>query len=263
MKPTCLKVSAAKILKPMLTKRLVLAIFLTAISACLYGCSGQRVGLLQTEPTPLPSAMSLLPAVETVPAEPTADPLAAPKSALLQLHQAQEFSIEDDWSGLSSVGFLNAHYSFRRQGEAFTGQAAFSLGAPLKEFTATESVRIPESAALEFLAILAQSPVEPPKYQRGYGPEYEPNIDHTDDYPSISIRIELNNESIEYFTRSQGEDHVPWALAYKGNIYIINSPQPMQALRIVSPYLKKEKLTDLVNEFNTDIGMPDTGAQSP
>ncbi len=229
------------------------------LSLVLAGCIGLQTPDAQSVPTT--GAVTAIVESPAITAEPTVDPLAAPRAVLAQLTQAQKFRIEDDWTGLSPLAPIDAHYDLRRQGDQFTGKANFSVAGYTRERTAVEEIAIPETIASDFLKMLSETPIEPPRYALGEGPQYEPYMDHTDDYPSIRIEIELKDQTVNFFTSSQGENHVPWAVSVGEKLYIINSDQPMRALKLLAPYLKKDTLRKLID--NTYIGMPTTGMPDP
>ena len=79
--------------------------------------------------------------------------------------------------------------------------------------------------------------------------EYQPNFEHTDDYPEISIRLVYGKaQTIEFYTTSQGDENIPWEVTYNGKSYVVNSGEPAQALEIIKPYLAQDILEKLVKE---------------
>ena len=226
------------------SNKVLSALGFALLTVVLVACVGSEVSQVPTVPTESPSIMAPI-ATSVIP---------TPEVVFAQLTQARSIKIEDEWIGLSHIAPIEAHYDLRRQNGAFSGKANFSVAYYYREkHTAVENIVIPEDMALSFLRTLAQSPTE-----YGY---YEPRIEHTDDYPSISIQIELEGESLKFYTESQGEDHVPWALDWKGSTFVINSDQPAKALALLEPYLKKDTLEKLIKNMRT--GMPDTGKQDP
>lgn len=185
--------------------------------------------------------------------EPTKDltilPIPSPDATLARLREAVAVEIEDAWVGLG-----NPHkvlYELERQGSGLTGKARFEAGWS-EEVTATADITISEDTTLKFLETLAQSPAV-------YG-HYEPRIEHTDDYPSLSIDIRLPDQPVHFYSRSQGETHVPWGLDIQDNTFIINSDEPAKALDLLKPYLKRDVLRKLLDEQWAKLGMPETGA---
>ncbi|HKP53304.1 MAG TPA: hypothetical protein VJ183_11720 [Chloroflexia bacterium] len=223
---------------------------LVLLSTTMYGCTGSNA-------TPVANVPTIAPTVEATEmgtiAQPTSISSPTPQVILTQLTQADSLKIEDDWTGLSLVAPIIAHYDLRRQNGNFVGTAYFSVAGYREARTATEEIDVPEEAALNFLRMLTQSPA--------VSGHYEARIEHTDDYPSISIKIGIRNDSFEFFTSSQGEDHVPWGLHINGSTYVINSNQPAKALESLQPYLKSDILEKLIK--NEPLGMPETGSPSP
>jgi hypothetical protein len=175
-------------------------------------------------------------------------PVPSPATTLARLKEAVELTIEDEWAGLGVSH--RAYYRLQRQTNGFTGKASFEVGwaAPTAVIA---DVSVPMKAALEFFETLAQLPAV-----YGY---YEPRIEHTDDYPSVSIEVMLPDQTVRFYSRSQGENNVPWGLDVKGDTFVINSDEPARALNLLRPYLKRDVLRKLVDEQFKELGMPDTG----
>ncbi|HEY0070985.1 MAG TPA: hypothetical protein VGE04_13545 [Chloroflexia bacterium] len=173
--------------------------------------------------------------------QPTGTTQANPDAWPPKLADATTILIQDDWSGLSPVAPLQALYSLERGADGFSGRADFSAGGYRADpITATETIAIPADVAQKFLEMLAD-PALPMKEGT-----YEPRIDHTDDYPSLGILVELpGGEQVAFGSGSQGEGHVPWGLTYKGKTYIVDSALPSEALDTLRPYLKEEVLERL------------------
>jgi hypothetical protein len=227
-----------------LMRRFVTMCALILGGAALSGCNGSATQIAVDTPTPLPLESPIVAPTATAPVA---------IISFRQLSQVRSIRIEDDWTGLSPVAPIVAHYDLHRQNGSFSGKANFSVAGYTQARTAVEEVSIPEDTVLAFLQLLSRSPTE-------YG-HYEPLFEHTDDYPSISIQLGVENDIVEFYTRSQGGDHVPWAGKVQGNIYVINSNLPAQALALLEPYLKKDRLKQLIE--NNEVGMPDTGGHDP
>jgi hypothetical protein len=153
---------------------------------------------------------------------------------LKALAAARAVRIEVGWGGLGPG--RSEHYELHADANQLAGEATFSVRGRTK----TESIRIPLSAAQTFFRILGEATLE----ER----EYVPRIMHTDDYPSISVELDLGNETVTFFTQSQGESHVPWALKIKQKTYVIDSDVPARALEALDPYLKRDVLKLLLDE---------------
>jgi len=153
---------------------------------------------------------------------------------LKELAKARTIRLEDDWGGLGPS--RRVHYELHPGADQFTGEATFSVSG----LTKTESVQIPLSAAKSFFQILGEAPLE--------DREYVPRISHTDDYPSLQIELDLGNETVTFFTQSQGERHVPWAVKINQKTYVIDSDAPARALAVLDSYLKRDVLKKLLEQ---------------
>ena len=78
--------------------------------------------------------------------------------------------------------------------------------------------------------------------------EYTPRIEHTDDYLELTIRLHTATGVTEFFSASQGEDHVPWRVDIGARRYVIGSAAPAQALRQLLPWLRRDELRRLWEE---------------
>jgi hypothetical protein len=146
--------------------------------------------------------------------------------------------IQNDWAGLSPDAPIEAHYTLERGADGFSGEGSFSLGGYSgNPVSAREAITVPADVAQKFLQML-----EEPNLPMKEG-TYEPRIDHTDDYPSLGIQIELpGGEQVAFFSGSQGVDNVPWGLSYEGKTYIVDSALPAKALYTLGPYLKQDEV---------------------
>ena len=90
---------------------------------------------------------------------------------------------------------------------------------------------VPASTFRSFLDLLALSPLV-----RG---EYQPRIDHLDDYPAISIAVKAGEQAVVFFTRSNGPGHAPWGFHVGCETYVIPSDTPNRALALLAPHLPR------------------------
>lgn len=164
------------------------------------------------------------------------------QSIIPDLAQTDSIQISDEWTGLSRVAPIEANYSLARSGEGFSGEAKFSVAgySEQTELTASEAVAIPATATETFLKTLSSLTLKEGKYV--------PKIEHTDDYPSISIELKLKTDAFRVFTKSQGEGHAPWGVEFKGKTYIVESDAPAKALTALEPYLKRDVLQKLIEQ---------------
>lgn len=85
--------------------------------------------------------------------------------------------------------------------------------------------------------------------------EYQPSITWTDDYPHLEINIELRTGMLSFYSDSQGEQHVPWGMSYDHRTYTLGAA-PMDALDILLPYLKKDRLKALEDQVVEAMNEP-------
>ena len=179
-------------------------------------------------------------------------------SRILQVSEIRSIQLEDDWNGLSPLSPITAHYSLQPDATGFSGQANFSVGGnwDIKSaVTETQTIQIPAKNVQAFLDKLAAS-----SYTEG---EYHPSTAWTDDYPSLNITIVLQTGSISFYSSSQGENRIPWAMSYGGKTYIIDSSTPMAALGELDPYLEHSRLDALVNRVQNTFFPPPTAVHEP
>ena len=146
--------------------------------------------------------------------------------------------ITDHWMGLEPQGPIDVVYRLERQGDtyAFAGmgeltQARRRHGGPLP-------VTIPDSAMRAFLRGLESAP-------RAVG-RYEPRIEHTDDYPELTIRLRADTAVAEFFSASQGDDRRPWRITIGGRQYVSDSAAPAEAFRHIQAYLRRAELDRVI-----------------
>lgn len=163
------------------------------------------------------------------------------------LSTAYSITIIDNWSGLNPVAPINSLYILENpegfiDNENFQGSALFSVGGYWSNaHKETASINVPKDIIQSFLQKLSQISPE--------NGEYEPLAEWTDDYPEITIRVLYGNaETIEFYTSSQGEEHIPWKVTYDGKSYIVNSGVPMQALEMLNDYLAQDVLNNLMEQ---------------
>jgi ankyrin repeat protein len=125
---------------------------------------------------------------------------------------AQEVEIGDHWVGLGTPS--SSQWVLRRQGDRVDGAAA-----------------IPLAAFESFLATLIESPL--------LSAPYVPHFGHTDDYPTVSIRLTGPSGTVRFFTESQGRGHVPWAVEVGGTTYVVPTDAPARALSVLEPFLPR------------------------
>jgi hypothetical protein len=147
-------------------------------------------------------------------------------------------SLQNDWSGLSQIAPIEAHYALELNGNNWSGQANFSVaGYSQHPRKAQRNITIPAEAMQAFLRTLADAPA-----QEG---QYMPTITHTDDYPKITIVVATAAGEVAIVSASQPEGNVPWGLIFNQRQFVIDSDAPAKALAGLAPYLEQETLEQL------------------
>jgi uncharacterized protein YcfL len=164
---------------------------------------------------------------------------------LMMVMQAQTVEIYNDWNGYSDITPILRHYKLRRESQQLVGNAHIAVGgygaAGIRQQQTTK-VKIPAAVSAKFLETLSKTPLQAGNYQ--------PKLDRDDDYPSISIDIKLVRQQVTFSSQSQGSNYTPWKVILrqenKTSVYISNSPLPAQALKILSPYLDRPSIDQII-----------------
>lgn len=173
---------------------------------------------------------------------------AGPAEALAALANSSavtSLTIHNDWMGLSEFGPVGRTYLLKPSASGFDGTATFSLGGGEIQKTKSVPLAVTADAMKAFFAALARAPL-----QKG---AYTPKIDHTDDYPSVQIDIAASYGPISFYSRSQGEDAVPWGAKIGGEEFTVASKEPMDAFRKLEPFLKEGELAKFMEEYRAQV----------
>ena len=175
-----------------------------------------------------------------------------PFETLSQIVQADSIRIKDEWEGYGPFSPISAFWDLHRARDGFSGTAAFGAqphyslywSRPDLEgrvFRARADIAVPFGSMNNFLSRLSRA--------RLFKGDYVPSLPRMASYPSISIEIEVGDETITFFTRSQGKDHIPWGVTIQGETYVVvSSDVPARALKEdLEPHLKREVLEELLN----------------
>ena len=176
----------------------------------------------------------------------------SPFETLSQIVQADSIRINDEWEGYGPYSPISAFWDLHRSQDGFSGTATFRAHPHYslyfsrpdlegKVLTDRADILVPAGNVTSFLSRLSRA--------RLFKGEYVPSIPRTASYPSISIEIEVGPETITFFTRSQGKEHIPWGVTIQGETYVVvSSDVPAGALeQHLEPHLKRELLQELLN----------------
>jgi hypothetical protein len=148
--------------------------------------------------------------------------------------EPRSVEIVDYWMGLEPEGPIEFTWRLGRKGatHAFAGVA--TLAHPHGRTSGPIEVTIPDSAMTAFLRGLAAAPRTPG--------EYTPRIEHTDDYPELTIRMYTATGFTEFYSASQGDERRPWRVTIDTRQYVSDSPAPAEAFKHLLPYLRRDEL---------------------
>lgn len=164
---------------------------------------------------------------------------------LTTLVQAQTVEIHNDWNGYSDITPILRHSKLRRERQELIGNAHIAVGgygAAGVHQQQTKKVKIPAAVTAKFLAILAKTPLQVGRYQ--------PQMQRSDDYPSVKIQLEIARQQVIFSSQSQSLDRSPWQVTIGKNhtttAYISNSALPDRALQLLSPYLDRPGIDQII-----------------
>jgi hypothetical protein len=167
--------------------------------------------------------------------------------SLATITRGQTIEIYNDWNGYSDITPILRHYKLQRKQQQFVGNAYMAIGgygAGEIHQQKTTAVKIPASVTTKFLATLATTPL-----QLG---SYKPSRLRTDDYPYIKIQVQIDRQQTIFSSKSQSVGYAPWQITVRqGNItkqYISNSTVPAQALKILSPYIDRPEIDQIIKQ---------------
>lgn len=176
----------------------------------------------------------------------------SPFETLSQIVQADSIRIKDEWEGYGPYSPISAFWDLHRSQDGFSGTATFRAQPHYslyfsrpdlegKVLTDKADIFVPAGNMTSFLSRLSRA--------RLFKGEYVPSIPRIASYPSISIEIEVGPETITFFTRSQGKEHIPWGVTIQGETYVVvSSDVPAGALeQHLEPHLKRGLLKELLN----------------
>ena len=152
-----------------------------------------------------------------------------------EVSRIQSIEIEDDFMSGWNPTPLIAHFNLWHNNSDWSGVANFTVGDP--PISAQANVVIPDSVMNK--ALRKFSKVELSKKQ------YNPKFTHTDDYPRKRFLFRLANDSVVFFSSSQGRNNTPWSVLISNGSYVTKSSAASKAIEILSPFLQYEIMDSL------------------
>lgn len=186
--------------------------------------------------------------------------------ALALLDTAVELKASGSWSGLpsnwSDLPSVDTNYRLHRTPRGFEGEVTVifarlrwttSRGLDVSNFCKKISgLLVPDEAAVAFLRQLARIPLQ-------NGP-YVTRNENRDLYPFVNLEVTLpSGEYVNYYSRSQGTGHAPWAVVVRGAQYVIPSDAPAKAFEGIRRFLKQQE----IREAEENLAKPGAPACKP
>lgn len=167
------------------------------------------------------------------------DPARAPfDAALTALSTATAIRVTEGWMGLvpAGMGPIAHHYELSATDSGFVVHLVCRAG---EHERVEPDQTIPRESLTPILAQLTS--VEPA------AGTYTPRIEHTDDYPNLSIELDSPSGTLAFMSRSQGGDADPWQIALGSDTAIVASPIPGQALHAFGALVGIQRCRDWVS----------------
>lgn len=155
--------------------------------------------------------------------------------ALTDLSESKALVISMTWLGLSPLSPIRADYMLNLHNDQFEGVAHFKVA---EATSAKRSIAVPRDLIRAFLAAASKVEViEKP---------YQPRITHTDDYPSVSIGVPIQDGQLIVGTNSQEQqsgsdayaDRTPWSITFAGRTFVVTASDLDKAFDPLLPALQ-------------------------
>jgi hypothetical protein len=147
----------------------------------------------------------------------------------------EELRIQNNWMGLAEPSSRSTEYRLLRDADYLKGYRISASGRGCRVADNRGEVQpVPEFVVRYVLALLENI--------RLYREAYRPYIACLDDYPLLRMQLLVGEHLIEFFSRSQGEDHVPWAVVCGEGRWVTYSTAPSRALAALMPFLRSSPI---------------------
>lgn len=211
--------------------RMLLVLALSSITAC-----GSTSEAPPPPSTPIPPA-------PTSAAPPPPPPIPAARvpfqSLLTALPSATALRVTEGWMGLTPIGPTAHHYELTSTDAGFVAHVVCHAGA--HELVEPDQT-IPRGLVAPILGRLTATEVT--------AGTYAPRIEHTDDYPNLSIEIDSPLGTLALTSQSQGENAEPWQIAAGSDTAIVASPMPGEALHALGALVGIQRCRDWVTTLH-------------
>jgi hypothetical protein len=173
---------------------------------------------------------------------------ALPATTVGTLSNVVLLEIKNDWNGYSDITPIVRHYKFKNQSNGLIGNGSFAVGgyggySIQQQYT--RKVTIAPALAQQFFRVLGETKITKSNH-------YQPKIDRADDYPDVTIRLQLAEREVTFASRSQGQNNIPWQIKVKTKkgveSFVSNSANPAQALALLQAQIDHPGLEQAINK---------------
>ncbi len=170
---------------------------------------------------------------------------------LADLSETKTVVIGIQWLGLSTLSPMIADYLLELHDDQFVGQGQFKVAeAP----AVSRPITVPGDVMRAFLAVASKV--------RMVEGEYQPRIEHTDDYPSLEFDVATKQGLLRIGTRSQLKDaesgtyldRTPWSISYLNRSFVVTASDLDRAYEPFGQYLRDDEIFQELRKNVTDSG---------
>jgi hypothetical protein len=155
---------------------------------------------------------------------------------LTALPSATALRVTEGWMGLTPIGPIAHHYELTATEGGFVAHLVCHAGA---HELAQPDQTIPRDSLAPILTRLSSAEVT--------AGTYAPRIEHTDDYPNLSMEIDSPAGTLALTSQSQGENAEPWQIATGSDTAIVASSMPGEALHALGALVGIQRCRDWVS----------------
>jgi ankyrin repeat protein len=151
--------------------------------------------------------------------------------------RSQSLRIDARFTGAG--GETHERYLLRRT------HGGFRLESEAEEVDLPELV-IPSPVMELFLETLSESPL----LKRSYEPA--PAVFR--DYPATTLDLRTDSEEVIFFSRPEGDRHLPWRVEAGGTVYLVPDDSPQRGLEILDPFLERDPHSRAMKLLTPHVG---------
>lgn len=184
------------------------------------------------------------------------------KSIAESMDAVLRIELNDDWTGLSSFAPIKRRFDLVQESGDWRCNGTLTFYCPDSSDESLSNAEIEGHTSLELMTDSLEILVEKCRIQRFIGSidecpierkVYVPYQERDDDRPHLKITIEIVDAKVVLYSDSQGDDHIPWALEFRGHKWVVDSAVPADAMKTLGVALKRQQfdnfLQDCIKQF--------------